>query len=683
MERIKRMKRVDLSSKMIILTFALSAIIALLLMFYFILKEAFPAFSKYGFFKMYFGAEFTKDAGYGIWGPLTVTLITATLATLIAIPLSLRTAFFIHFRMKTGKKIVKVFINILAGVPSVIFGAFALYSLSKFTNTFWDVKAATTMLNAIFMLAFMVMPTMVSLILNQLNTLDKEKLNASLALGNSRTYSMYSVVKREIRSGIYVAIIVALGRAIGETMAISFILAQIPNDYFENGVFNLFKEGFMPLGVYISKFFITDGNASKDYLFASGLALFVIVMILIICVTSLSKKRTISNVSPIEKINRLSKDKSAEGKLMLSYTIILFPFSMIRHYIISFMNLLRIAKEYLKEIILYPLHKILYRRRKNEESYTQYFTSNKTSFRSYKSNDYFKITLELISTFIVVGFSFWITFDVLIIGMKNWEAKDWTWSNWNESHTRKTASSIANPLIWTILFVLITIVIAFPFALLTALYLTEYARGKRHSKVIKFFLDSLGGTPSIVFGIFGSLFFVKTLHLASNMQFSLIAGSLTMLLVILPTFTRSIEQVLERIPQNIRDASYALGASKTRTIFKVVIPRSLSGIITGILLSAGRIVAETAPVYLTLGAVITNTNVDIMGPGHTLTTEILGLFWTSNGSTIEDMKVPAYKLGAAAILLTTSLAILGESVEPLMNRIKKLKLSKAKKGIYA
>ena len=99
-----------------------------------------------------------------------------------------------------------------------------------------------------------------------------------------------------------------------------------------------------------------------------------------------------------------------------------------------------------------------------------------------------------------------------------------------------------------------------------------------------------------------------------------------MLLVILPTFTRSIEQVLERIPQNIRDASYALGASKTRTIFKVVIPRSLSGIITGILLSAGRIVAETAPVYLTLGAVITNTNVDIMGPGHTLTTEILGLF---------------------------------------------------------
>lgn len=99
-----------------------------------------------------------------------------------------------------------------------------------------------------------------------------------------------------------------------------------------------------------------------------------------------------------------------------------------------------------------------------------------------------------------------------------------------------------------------------------------------------------------------------------------------MLLVILPTFTRSIEQVLQRVPQSIRDASYALGASKTKTIFMIVVPRSITGIATGVVLSAGRIIAETAPVYLTLGSVIMNTSVELTGPGHTLTTEILGLF---------------------------------------------------------
>lgn len=149
---------------------------------------------------------------------------------------------------------------------------------------------------------FMIIPTMVSLILNQLQTIPQAKFNAVLGLGNTKTHAIYTVAKKEIKAGIYIAIITALGRAIGETMAMSFILAQIPNDYFENGFFSLFKEGFMPLGVYISKFFITDGNASKDYLFAAGLALFIIVMILVSVVTSLSKKKTMAIVDPWQRV---------------------------------------------------------------------------------------------------------------------------------------------------------------------------------------------------------------------------------------------------------------------------------------------------------------------------------------------------------------------------------------------
>lgn len=677
---IVKTQRVDRTTKVVIFTFAIFAIVALLVMFSYILKEAFPAFRKYGLFHMYFTAEFTQEGGYGIWGPLTVTLISSMLATALAVPLALRTAFFIHYRMKHGKSLAKIFVNILAGVPSVIFGVFALYSLKNFTNLFWDVKLATTLMNSVFMLMFMIIPTMVSLILNQLKTIPQAKFNAVLGLGNTKTHAMYTVAKKEIKAGIYIAIITALGRAIGETMAMSFILAQIPNDYFENGFFNLFKEGFMPLGVYISKFFITDGNASKDYLFAAGLALFIIVMILVSIVTSLSKKKTMSIVDPWQRIKgHLEQDQKINRAAAIAWISIL-PFSYIKFGILKFMASFRIGWAYMKSWIFYPLYMMMYRKKTPRETYSDYFAYNRRSFRGSKLQDVYRITIETLAMAIVIGFSLWISLDVLLTGVKAWTPEDWTWSNWNETHTRKVASSIANPLLWTLLFVFITIVVAFPFALLTAIYLSEYAAQKKRGKVIKFFLDSLGGTPSIIFGIFGSLFFVKTLHMASNMQFSLIAGSMTMLLVILPTFTRSIEQVLQRVPQAIRDASYALGASKTKTIFTIVVPRSISGIAAGVVLSAGRIVAETAPVYLTLGSVIMNTSVELTGPGHTLTTEILGLFWTSNGSTIADLMKPAYKLGAAAILLSASFAIIGEMIEPIVKKIRILKNLKRRKA---
>lgn len=166
---------------------------------------------------------------------------------------------------------------------------------------------------------------------------------------------------------------------------------------------------------------------------------------------------------------------------------------------------------------------------------------------------------------------------------------------------------------FTIVLVLLTILISLPISLATALYLSEYAKNKKSGSVIKFFLDSLGGTPSILFGMFGIIFFRQVLNIG-NGGFSLMAGALTMVIVIIPTFTRSIEQVLARIPDDLRMASYSLGASKFETIRKIIIPQALPGIITGVILSAGRVIAETAPVYLTIG-MLGSVNLSVDGSG--------------------------------------------------------------------
>lgn len=168
-------------------------------------------------------------------------------------------------------------------------------------------------------------------------------------------------------------------------------------------------------------------------------------------------------------------------------------------------------------------------------------------------------------------------------------------------------------MVFTLVLVILSILIALPFAFATAIYLSEYAGNKKSGKTIRFFLDSLGGTPSILFGLFGVVFFRQIIGLGSG-GYSLIAGALTMVIVIIPTFTRAIEQVLVKIPTELRMASYSLGASKFETIRKVIIPQALPGMITGIILSAGRVIAETAPVYLTIG-MLGSIELNINGEG--------------------------------------------------------------------
>jgi phosphate transport system permease protein len=160
------------------------------------------------------------------------------------------------------------------------------------------------------------------------------------------------------------------------------------------------------------------------------------------------------------------------------------------------------------------------------------------------------------------------------------------------------AGGIFPTLIGTIILPLISIIIAAPLGIGTAVYLTEYTRESKITRVIRFGADCLAGIPSIIFGLFGFIFFVTTL----KMGWSIISGSLTVAFMVLPTIIRTSEEAIRAVPYSYREVSFSLGATLWQTVRKVVLPNALPGIVTGIMLSIGRAIGETAAVIFTAGS---------------------------------------------------------------------------------
>ncbi|MEO0129045.1 MAG: phosphate ABC transporter permease PstA [candidate division WOR-3 bacterium] len=153
-------------------------------------------------------------------------------------------------------------------------------------------------------------------------------------------------------------------------------------------------------------------------------------------------------------------------------------------------------------------------------------------------------------------------------------------------------------IIGTLLVTVVAIIIATPLGVGSALYLTEYTKGGWVRRVVSFGADCLAGIPSIIFGLFGFIFFVITLKLG----WSIISGGLTLAVMILPTIIRTSEEAIKAVPRAYREISYSLGVGKIDTIIKIVLPTAFPGIATGIILGIGRAFSETAAVIFTAGS---------------------------------------------------------------------------------
>ena len=216
--------------------------------------------------------------------------------------------------------------------------------------------------------------------------------------------------------------------------------------------------------------------------------------------------------------------------------------------------------------------------------------------------------LVMLATFITFALLLFLIFYILINGIPYIKPSlfslHYTWDN----------ASVIPALINTVVMTLLSLLIAVPFGIFSAIFLVEYAgKGNKFIEVIRLTTETLSGIPSIVYGLFGMLFFVNTL----KWGFSVLAGAFTLSIMILPLIMRQTEEALKAVPDSYREGSFGLGAGKLRTVFRIVLPSAVPGILAGVILAIGRIVGETAALIYTAGTVA-QVPKNVLGSGRTL-----------------------------------------------------------------
>ena len=216
--------------------------------------------------------------------------------------------------------------------------------------------------------------------------------------------------------------------------------------------------------------------------------------------------------------------------------------------------------------------------------------------------------LVMLATFITFALLLFLIFYILINGIPYIKPSLFS------LHYTSDNASVIPALINTVVMTLLSLLIAVPFGIFSAIFLVEYAgKGNKFIEVIRLTTETLSGIPSIVYGLFGMLFFVNTL----KWGFSVLAGAFTLSIMILPLIMRQTEEALKAVPDSYREGSFGLGAGKLRTVFRIVLPSAVPGILAGVILAIGRIVGETAALIYTAGTVA-QVPKNVLGSGRTL-----------------------------------------------------------------
>lgn len=492
---------------------------------FYILYAAIPAFRHSGFFNFLFGTVYNPATNtYGILPMMIGSLFLTALAVLFGGFLGIFTAVWLVFYCpKRIKGIFTQLINLLAGIPSIVYGLFGYkYVMPMLVEVFHLQNTASLgdgLLASFLVLSVMIVPTVASVTKNSLEAVPMHYYEGALALGCSKNQSVWKVLVPSAKSGIVSALLLGLGRAVGETMAVQMLVGGA--DVFPLGFFTPFST--------LTSIIVRDmGYApelQRSALMGSGFVLLLFILIINICLTAVGKG-------------------NAGNKF--------------------------------------------FTRRFKEGNSTERVTGFK---RTGSVQDILWIVSWIIAVSVACLLGFIVVY-VMVSGLPHLSA-DFLFGESSNAHI-----TLAPAFLSTVMLIALALIIALPLGIGAAVYLNEYAkRGSFYVKTVRLFVDTLSGIPSIIFGLFGMVFFVTVL----NMGYSLTAGGISLALMILPTIIRSTEQSLSEVPDSMREASYALGAGKLKTIFVVVLPQAVSGIVTSVILSVGRIVSESAVLIFTAG----------------------------------------------------------------------------------
>ncbi|MCI6996064.1 MAG: phosphate ABC transporter permease PstA [Oliverpabstia sp.] len=247
--------------------------------------------------------------------------------------------------------------------------------------------------------------------------------------------------------------------------------------------------------------------------------------------------------------------------------------------------------------------------------------------------------LMVISTIFTVGITVCLVGYILIKGIPNLTPEQFAW----EYNTENV--SMLPAIVNTLMMVVLVLVFAVPVGVGAAIYLVEYAKkGNKLVKIVRVTTETLQGIPSIVYGLFGYLFFAVFF----GWGYTFLGGALTLAIMILPLIMRTTEEALLSVPDSFREGSFGLGAGKLRTIFKIILPSAVPGIVSGIILGIGRVVGETAALMFTAGT-IAKVPGSLMDSGRTLAVHMYALL--SEGLYMDQAYASAVVLMVVVLLI--------------------------------
>jgi phosphate ABC transporter permease protein PstC/phosphate ABC transporter permease subunit PstA len=541
-------KKVDLKESLIVKLIFIAASLAIvvsLAILYTLVNGSIDFFlsPKVSILQFFIGTKWTPsgtDPSFGILPLLSGTVLIAGGSILIATPLGVGAALYLtQFSNKKVSSIAKPIIELLAGIPSIVYGFFALIVISPILREYFGASYFNAA-SAIIVMAVMILPIIVSVSDDSLRAVPRELKEASFAMGATKWETAIKVVMPAASSGIIASILLGLARALGETMVVALAAGNVARL-----TLNPLNQ-VQTMTAYIAQVATGDipPGLAVSAAFAVGLVLFAITYII-----NFIAGRVVQRIQNAGKTNSNKKNKlktSIKNKTKAK--------------IISSRNNNYEIKKIQSENTLEFRHKIA-----------------KLGILSVGS------CLIFATVFLGV-----LMISILEQGLSGISIKFLT----SYPSSIPSIAGIYPVILGSVYLVGLSMIFSLPVSVGAAVYLTEFAKDNTYTRILRRLIQNLAGVPSIVFGLVGLTVFVRLFGFGT----SVLAGSLTLSLMIMPVIIVTTEEALKSIPQSFREAARGLGATKWQTVRHHVVPYALPGTLTGSILALSRAIGETAPI---------------------------------------------------------------------------------------
>lgn len=575
--RATRMKETAL--KNLFLACACVAVLAVILIFIFTFWKAIPVITQIGLGDFFSLSWAPTEGHYGILALLAGSGIVTVGSLALGVPLAVGCAVFLtEIAGKKLASVVSTAVDLLAGVPSVVYGFFGLVILrpivAKITGGL-GFGALTVWL----VLAIMIVPTITTLTMDALRSIPMGIREASFAMGATRWQTIYKVVLPAAKMGIVNAVVLGMGRAIGETMAVLMVVGNAP--VIPPGIAS-------PLSTLTSQVALDMGYSSglhRSALFGMGCVLFIISAVLVGIVRKMSSMREDGRGrSKHRRAKAADRAAVAAGGISFDH-----PEDPAEH----------APVQVLTGDDVTPVTGVVTEPREGSRARIKRLLAQGSSSTGGSNKN--RTNDLMIGVFRAAGVIATAVL-VLIIGFVAVNglpvmSLDFIFG-WPEGVNAE--GGIFPTIVSTLYVTALAMLICVPIAVLAAVYLAEYAKQGRLVTFIRYAADTLSSVPSIVMGLFGYALFVE----AMGFGLSMLSAALALALMMLPIVMRTTEEAIRSVPRYIRWGAYGLGSTKWQVVSKIVLPSAFPRIATGIVLAIGRAIGETAVVLYTMGQAI-------------------------------------------------------------------------------